>query len=262
MMDYSQYLKKWKEGIRHEADFWDELFATKGVCGGNPDVFQYRLNSNCPFQLLEDLEFENSKIIDVGSGPYSRLGFVVNNKKLDITLVDPLAVIYRELGQKYNLKFPIVVKTGMVELLHILYDENSFDLVHMSNSLDHCFDPIRGIIELIFICKVGGKVILRHTKDVAELEKYKGFHQWNLNIENGEFVIWRPNQEKIIVSEIIKEFAEIEYAKECRESLFGDEWIYNKVVIRKSTKFEIPGEYDARSLIISLIEALDYECLK
>lgn len=258
--DYEEYFRYWISGIKDEALFWDKLFESGGTCGGNAKVFKYRMNPQCPFQLKDDLEDVQSKIIDIGSGPYSRLGFCIDNQKLDITLVDPLAVIYRIIGEKYNVKFPIVVKTGMVELLHLLYKENEFDLVHMSNSLDHCFNPIIGILELLYITKIGGKVILRHSNNEAEHEKYRGFHQWNLTIEDGEFIIWRPNHSPIVVKDIIKDCAVIEYAGQSSEELFDDKWIYNKVVIRKFREFEV-NNFQIDSILINLIEALNKECI-
>lgn len=45
--------------------------------------------------------------------------------------------------------------------------DGSFDVVHMSNALDHCFDPIFGLMQLISVCKIGGKVILRHNENEA-----------------------------------------------------------------------------------------------
>lgn len=92
---YGQYFKQWASGITNEILFWDKLVKSEGSCGGDAKVFKYRIDPNCPFQLMDDLEEENGKIIDIGSGPYSRIGFCVGTKKLDITLVDPLAAVYR-----------------------------------------------------------------------------------------------------------------------------------------------------------------------
>lgn len=250
----SNYYKTWVNGIKDEALFWDKLFATGGECGGNKKVFEYRINPNCPFQLEEDLEHDRSKIIDIGSGPYSRLGFCMDGKKLDITLLDPLASVYRILGQKYKIDFPIKAQTGMVELLHYLFKQNEFDFVHMSNSLDHCFNPIVGIKELIYITKVGGKIVLRHSENEAEHENYNGFHQWNLSLRDNKFVIWR-NDELIDVNEYIRDYADIEYAHKTSERLFDDVWEYNKVVIRKKKEIKVDDLFSPK-IIRNIIDVL------
>ena len=69
-------------------------------------------------------------------------------------------------------------------------------MVYMRNSLDHSFDPLRGLQELLYICKVGGKIILQHAENEAVNQKYSGLHQWNLSLQNEEksFVIWSGNE--------------------------------------------------------------------
>lgn len=253
--DYNTYLKNWFLGIRDEIEFWDKLFATDGECGGNKHIFHYRMDDMCPFQLANDLENRNSKILDVGSGPYSNLGFQLDHKKLDITLLDPLASIYRKLGEVYDHKFPIIPQTGMVECLNLLYPQNSFDIVHMSNSLDHCFDPIEGIRQLLYVTKIGGKVILRHTNNEGENENYKGFHQWNLTVENQRFYIWEKNGHSIYIDQVFKDVATIESAEPTEEKIFDDVWHYNKVIIRKKADIQIGMEI-AGKILVQLIEEI------
>lgn len=257
--DYNEYFCSWKSGIKNEVEFWDKLFKTSGRCGGNEKVFSYRLDPLCKFSLASDLDSVDGKIIDIGSGPYSNLGFCVENERLNITLVDPLAASYRKIGKKYGIQFPIEPQTGMVELLHLLYEQNEFDFVHMSNSLDHCFDPIRGIFELIYISKVGGKIILRHNDNEAERANYKGFHQWNLTLRDGRFAIWRRNEDFIFVDEIIKDYAKVEFAGVCSEKLFDDNWTYNKVVIRKTRELD-ENKFLDKEILISLLDTIIEKC--
>lgn len=254
MFEYDEYLKRWLAGIKSEAVFWDNLFKSRGCIGWDSKVFDYRMNPTCPFQLIDDLEDTNSRILDVGSGPYSRLGFCFNDRKLDITLVDPLAYIYKCISKKYKLELPLELKTGLVEYINLLFNENSFDFVHMSNSLDHCFNPIEGILQLLYVTKVGGKIVLRHSDDEAERERYNGFHQWNLKILEGEFVIWRNDISPINVSDYIADFAEIESATNAEEKLFDDTWKFNKVVIRKKKSFYLNSKYVTNILIALLNE--------
>ena len=212
------------------------------------------MDPQCPFQLREDLESVNDKILDVGSGPYSRLGFCIDEKKLDITLLDPLACVYRMIGTKYGVNFPIQAQTGMVELLHVLYPRDKFDFVHMSNALDHSFSPLIGLKELLFVTRIGGKVVLRHSDNEAENENYKGFHQWNLTVDGGKFIIWNKDK-KIIVNEYLNEIADIECVQRAEETLLDDTWIYNKVIIRKKKEINIEDLYSS-NLVIDIIEAL------
>lgn len=251
-MDCSESLKLWLNEIESEIIFWDRLFATRGREGGDPKIFKFRTDPKCPFQIPEELEKENSKILDVGSGPYSRLGYWHNGKKVDLTLIDPLAYAYKKLEKKHGYKFAVSPQTGMVECLSIMLPENEFDLVHMSNSLDHSFDPIEGIKQLLFVTKVGGKVILRHHNNVAEKENYQGLHQWNLTTEKGRFIVWNKNT-KIDMNDYLNDFATIEFAAPSEETTLDSKWQFQKIVIRKNKCFECPSTY-AGAILTSLCE--------
>ena len=251
-MEYSENLRLWLSEIKSEIRFWDRLFATQGKEGGDPQIFKFRTDPKCPFQIPNDLEKENSKILDVGSGPYSRLGYWYNNKKVDLTLVDPLAFAYKELEKKYGYKFAHSPQTGMVECLSITLPENEYDLVHMSNSLDHSFDPIEGIKQLLYVTKIGGKVILRHHNNVAEKENYQGLHQWNLTTEKGRFIVWNKNT-KLDMNDYLNDFATIEFAAPSEERTLDSKWQFQKIVIRKNKRFECPPIY-AGAILTSLCD--------
>lgn len=251
-MNCSESLKLWLNELNSEIEFWDTLFRTRGAVGGDPEIFRYRTALDCPFQLPAELENVNSKILDVGSGPYSRLGYVFEGKKVDLTLVDPLAFAYKEIGKKHGIKFAAEPITGMVECLNLILPENTYDLVHMSNSLDHSFDPIAGIKQLLYVAKIGGKVVLRHHNNVAEQANYQGLHQWNLTTEDKKFFVWN-RKERIDVNELLKDCATVEFADVSSESTLGSVWEYQKIVIRKNKRFDIESIY-AGNIIVQLCE--------
>ena len=133
-----------------------------------------------------------------------------------------------------------------MELLHELYAENTFDMVHMRNSLDHSFDPLHGLLELLFICKVGGKIILRHAENEAVNQKYEGLHQWNLSLLNEEksFVIWNGNG-RHDVCELLSNYADFELYP-----MDSENDGHNVVVITKTNRIDIPSDADYYSEII------------
>lgn len=155
--------------------------------------------------------------------------------------MDPLANAYVALKQKYRLDNGIRLEQGFVELLNRKYEKNTFDMVHMSNSLDHCFSAVDGIKQLLNICKVGGKVILRHAENEAVREKYQGLHQWNLSLHNEEnsFIIWRDDI-RLDICKIFEEYADFETCTDVKES--GGHWVYNKVIMTKKRDIEIDDD--------------------
>lgn len=241
---YSEYLELWLQGLESEIDFWLNYMANKG------GIFFYGFNettsSQRKFELENDIPNEligtEISFIDVGSGPFSRCGHVTDKVKLNAISVDPLAEIYTVLKTKYGLDNGVNLKSGFVELLEYEFESNSFDIVHMSNSLDHCFSAIDGIRQLLNICKIGGKVILRHSENEAENEKYVGLHQWNLSLHNDEntFLVWRKNV-KIDVCKMFGEYADFYLYPDENEA---GKWIYNKVVMIKKKNIAMPeNEY-------------------
>lgn len=56
IINFEKYFYTWLEGISNEIKFWDNLFESKGKRGGNTQIFEYRMNPNCPFCLWDDLK--------------------------------------------------------------------------------------------------------------------------------------------------------------------------------------------------------------
>lgn len=238
---YVNHYQKWLNGLLSEINFWRNYMATKGAQWS--EGWEKAISPDKEFPL-EDFIPETAlgkgyRCVDVGSGPFS-IGRVTDKVKLNFQAVDPLGHVYNTLKKHYKIDDGISIKTGHVELLHELYAENTLDMVHMMNSLDHCFDPLHGLQELLFVCKVGGKIILRHAENEAVNQNYSGLHQWNLSLKNAEnsFVIWRDNN-RYDVCEILSSYADFE--------LYPSN---NRVVITKTNRIELPSDAAYYSEII------------
>ena len=74
----------WKAGIKHEIDFWDRYFLTKGLQWS--DTYGRRLDPNLPLQprctALLPLSQKEVFILDVGAGPLTYLGKKCAGKSL------------------------------------------------------------------------------------------------------------------------------------------------------------------------------------
>lgn len=240
MKDYKDYLDIWLKEITEEIRFWKNYMETQG--GVYYSSFQRNVEKNKKFVLEEDLPDkpeQEVRFVDVGSGPFSQCGIATEKVRLNGIAVDPLAEIYTMLKRKNGLENGIDLRTGFVELLDKQFERNTFDLVHMSNALDHSFDPVFGVYQLLHICKIGGKVILRHTENEGQRENYQGLHQWNLSIHNEEnsFVIW--NEEvRYDIKKMFSAYADFVYYPETCEGEGGN---FNKVIITKKADIEIPN---------------------
>lgn len=179
-------------GRSHEIKFWDSYYRTKGLEWA--DKYGERFDASRPLHpraadLLEKCEGASLTVLDVGAGPMTFLSKGGTSKQIEIVAVDPLAEDYDRILRKYNVKPPI--RTQKVQAEHLLkcFPENSFDLVTARNAIDHCFNPIRAISEMVAVAKSGSFVLLEHRLNEAIHENWKGLHQWNFGIENNKFII-------------------------------------------------------------------------
>jgi SAM-dependent methyltransferase len=198
----------WASSLSEELDFWARWFDTKGLDW--PEDYLQRLNPDAllPDYLVSLLTPGNTvvRILDVGSGPISKLGSKVPGRQIQLAAVDPLAKEYNEFLDARGITPRVRTRRGEGEQLLSIFAPNSFDIVHAQNSVDHSRDPLRVVQQMLAVVKPGGHVRLEHATNEGERQSYQGLHQWNLDGRDGHFFIW--NREKSIdVTESLREIA-------------------------------------------------------
>jgi SAM-dependent methyltransferase len=209
---------RWRAGIRSELRFWRN-WLSEGIASGDPKVLR-RLDPDAPSDdtlaaLLERMPAEEISILDVGAGPLTNLGKRMPGKRLRITAVDPLAEGYRSMLDEVGVTAPVETIHGEAESLAEQFGEDSFDVVHAANALDHARDPLQAITSMLAVLRPGGLMLLRHNVNEAEANQYHGFHQWNFDLRDGSFVIWNQATVKD-VSEALRGRADVECRIESR----------------------------------------------
>jgi LPS sulfotransferase NodH/tetratricopeptide (TPR) repeat protein/SAM-dependent methyltransferase len=192
----------WEANLAEELRFW-RVWLTEPRFANDRD---YRLSSRHPFKqhLLQFLPQgqDTYAVLDVGSGPVSDFGLGGLDKIINLYMVDPLASEYNALLNELRLCDAVRPINVAGEDLTKAFPNSFFDLVHCSNALDHSCDPMRVIREMIAVCKPGCWTHLSHVNNVAVIESYHGLHQWNLDIEDGRFVVWNREERHDVVAEI------------------------------------------------------------
>lgn len=187
----------WKRSLAEEMGFWDSWLASKGLDW--PDDYRRRCNPGQPLQdyVAKHLDLRTRgtiRILDVGAGPMTVVGKRHGRLNLAITAVDALADVYDRLLQTHGVVPPVRTVPGEAERLLAKFPRNTFDVVHAENSLDHCYNPLLAIRQMLEVTKPNGIVLLRHAENEGQRRGYEGLHLWNFRIENGELILW--NQRK------------------------------------------------------------------
>jgi SAM-dependent methyltransferase len=213
----------WKLGLSDETRFWREWLATGGLEW--PDDFKARFDADEPLvpeiAELVDSSAERVRILDVGAGPLTCVGKKLDGVEVEIVALDPLADDYDRLLAEAKLTPPVRTIAGHGEKLLDVVEAGSFDIAHARNCLDHSYDPVTAVEQMLAAVRPGGVVLLRHEVDEGENENYAGLHQWNFSETDGHFVIWNKDA-KVDMTERLADAATV---KAWRDTVRDAPWV-------------------------------------
>ncbi len=218
----------WQAAIDGEVRFWRTWLATKGERW--PGSYDRAFDPDLPLQpkiaeLINVPQGGTAKLLDVGAGPLTFLGRKDPRWTLEITAVDALGTQYGALLDEAGVVPPVRTQACESEKLSTVLPLAAFDLVAARNTLDHSYDPMRAIVEMLGCAKPGAALVLVHHPNEAVRENYRGMHQWNFEVVEGAFFLWRPGTRTDVGRELAAR-ATIE------RSWLEDKWEH--IVIRKA----------------------------
>lgn len=234
-------MKNWINGIPYEIAFWEGVFKNKNR---RESLFSWS-KYNKEIELVNFdvkqflLQIENPTIVDAGCGMSFCNGDKLDGKQLNVCYIDPLAPFFNKIIEKKKLDLP-KIDFGFIEYLSA-FTPIKPNLIIVQNALDHSKNPLKGILECIESLEIGGVLYLRHFINEAETENYRGFHQFNISIENDDMIIWNK-ETKTNINAFLKDFTDI------KTSTFGKEVI---AVITKKQNLST-GLIDYRKDLVDL----------
>jgi SAM-dependent methyltransferase len=177
----------WSDSVDHEVSYWDRTIK-KDV-----GAFQWRYRRPKPANdllpgLVELVGDDKVTILDVGCGPAP---VVIGNygKPVDITACDPLADRYNELLEQNGVKPSVQLTACEGEALVDTFGEDGFDVVHIQNALDHAYQPVEVVRQMVRCAKPGGVVVIKTLIETGKFEHYHGLHQWDILPGASDFYI-------------------------------------------------------------------------
>lgn len=210
----AEITSKWLKGIPYEVAFWRSYYRSTRR---RADLFSWSLyGKSCDLdnfdvqKFMRDYPDANPVAVDLGCALSYTFGDLFDGRDdVCVEYVDPLAPFYNRILDRHNIDRPRI-RFGMIENISATFAPGSVALIHVRNALDHCSDPMRGVIESLACLAVGGVLYLNHFRNEALRESYRGFHQWNINLdENGKLIFWNPDF-SIDVAEVLGNVVGIE----------------------------------------------------
>lgn len=181
---FAQHVKLAADELR----FWQGFVRSdRFLQGGVPPIRTPELRDEV-FKYIWDRP--KAEVLDVGSGVVSILRGTVPDCLL--TAADPLSPLYELIFDYRGHGISPPVACAVEELPY----EHSFDIVHISNALDHCQDPAQGMKALWRAVRPGGALIVCGFIDEALQQHRTGMHQWNFDVEGKELRLWDGKKQK------------------------------------------------------------------
>lgn len=209
-MDLNMHLRLWRAGIPEELQFWEHVIATRGAGWADGfDAWLAPVREINPDTLWWVDDPFSAKLLDVGSGPVTVLGTHHQGRRVDVTACDPLARFYADIMARHRIEPQLTVRFGFAEGLSDIFGIDQFDLVQSHNALDHAFDPWAGVVEMLRVTKPGGRVLLGHTRNEGTRNDYLGLHQWNLDVQGDQFIVWSRDHH-VNVTEKLAPYADVD----------------------------------------------------
>lgn len=204
---------EWCKRLPSEIGFWDGWIKSYGVRW--KEDFKNRTDPNMPVQQIfidySNKKLKKNKILDVGAGPLTSIGKKHKGINFEIIPVDPLADEYSKILSKY--KINPIVKTIKVEgeKLTQHFNLNTFDIAFSSNALDHSYNPLRIIDEMIKVTKKGGFIILDHGFNEGSNARWGGLHKWDFYLNNKHhFIIKGKDRRGVDISILFRKKLELQ----------------------------------------------------
>lgn len=126
---------------------------------------------------------------------------------MQVTAIDALAETYDVVLREMGIVPRVRTWAAHGERLLEHFSPASFDLAYSGNALDHAYDPLRVIRNMVELVRPDGSVVLRHHRNEDQAALYRGLHQWNFDLRDGELIVWNAEGEQN-VSLLLAEKAE------------------------------------------------------
>lgn len=204
--------RQWLAGVEDEVAFWRAVLAGDRYPEFKQDLRE-RAAANAPLMswivavLPLGVSVAQARILDIGAGPVSCVGWQSDGTRPEVTAIDPLVDRYRPLLDAAGLAPPVCALPIAGENLAHHFEAASFHVVHLRNALDQCWDPMQVLSGAARVLRPGGALLIHGQTDAAESSHAHGLHLWNMRVEDGDLVLWRGQRKYRVAQRFAGELA-------------------------------------------------------
>lgn len=191
--------QSWKHGIRDEIHFWWHVIARQ-LSAKNPADNLAKYNESRKFRfpgLLSSLPTDINAL-DIGCALSPNIGNQHDSFRINVVAADPLASAYNILLDIHGIERNFSLNWCVAEKVADVFGEQSFDFILAENSLDHGIDPAISFLQVAKSLRKGGIARFYHWINEGEIQGYTGFHQWNINHDESNLVVWKPGVRHVL----------------------------------------------------------------
>lgn len=135
-------------------------------------------------------------IAEIGAGAVNTIGNLWEGVDVHIVASDQYQEEYSRFW-KENDKTPIVPIDNQ-DMENLTYANNTFDIVHCRNAVDHTPNAEKAISEMKRICKKDGFVYLLHFSN--QRSRAKGVHYWDIDYVDGNCT-FKSNESSFVLKD-------------------------------------------------------------
>ena len=186
----------WERWLEAEMTYWhlafvsDEPWAAqlrdefRALCDPRRDV------DPSVAQLLG--EIGGNRVLEIGAGPLSRVGYVMDGEPVRLTSIDSMALYHQRLLDHHGFVAPQRSVQMDPERLRQGMPDQVFDLVVLREALHRCWNPAQALGCAFDMLRPGGRLLISGQENIGATTGYFAFHQWNLTAEDDDLIVWRP----------------------------------------------------------------------
>lgn len=178
--------ENWILGLPEEAKFWRSWLKT------DHKTVRLSLRQTDPRLIKQIIDTAGPviRILDVGAGPLTTLSANWPGRAVVVIPVDALAAEYDLLLHEAGISPPIRTLPIHAERVAEVFPPDYFDAVNCANALDHFYDPIKAVHQMLAVTRPGGVVRVVTRENEGENARYWGLHQWNICMASDDVRIW------------------------------------------------------------------------